>query len=463
MLKLILILIFCCLSFLVHSQRNCGTEPYKQNIIRNYPELSSRYGRTNSDSLLNEKLSRLTGMIKIPVVVHVVYNASEENLPDSLIKSQISQLNLDFSAKNKDIINVPEIFKDRIADCQIEFVLHSINRIKTNKRQFLIQSRKDGNGYKVYSPSYEPIKFSYLGGVDALPCTQYLNIWVGNITDGSDGQLLGYAAFPGGLCEYDGVVIYYKCFGVPSPYRPYDKGRTLTHELAHWLNLRHIGGDTYGGCGDDLVADTPPQKGGSDEGNKGNGYGQNYGCPNHPMVYNPECPETVAEMFMNYMDYVDDACMCMFTKKQKDRMRSLFVEGGDRSHFMNNDVANRQLLVSDNRRTDIFTPTIVEFKKYFRCKPIHDTCRYGFVFWTEIDGAKEYNVLAKKVKSNIWKTITTTNNYIKLGGLGSHILYEIKVQAVLTDESQSAESTSFVFNLKGNNPFSRFRKLQLIR
>lgn len=462
MLRPTLISILVCVFLTASAQRNCGTEFYNQNILQEYPELLGRYGRTNPDQLLDEKLQRLAGIIRIPVVVHVVYNTSEENISDELINSQIRQLNLDFSAKNQDLNNVPEVFKDRIADCQFEFVLSGVNRVKTTNQRFLIQLRQDGRGNKVYNPAYEPIKFSSFGGKNAVPCTQYLNIWVGNITDGSRGQLLGYAAFPGGLCEYDGVVIYYKCFGA-STYSPFNKGRTLTHEIGHWLNLRHIGGDKSGGCGDDFVSDTPPQKGGTTSDGKGNGYGQNFGCPNHPITFDPECAETTAEMFMNYMDYVDDACMCMFTKKQKDRMRSLFVEGGDRASLLNSTAANRQLLVRDEKRTDIFTPAITDFKKYFRCKPVHDTCRYAFVFWTQSDNVKEYKVYAKKVKSKTWKTLNTPNNYIKIGGLGSHVLYEVKVQAILDNGTYSAESIPYIFKLKGSNPFSRFKKLKLMQ
>jgi len=461
-IKQTLTILLCGLFVTVQAQRNCGTEDYNQNILKEFPELSGRYGRTNPDQLLNEKLKRLGGVIRIPVAVHVLYNKEEEKLSDEMINSQIKQLNLDFAAKNIDITNVPGEFKDRVADCQIEFELKIINKIKTEEKQFLVQFKRDRRGAKVYKPAYEPIKFSSFGGKDAMPCAQYLNIWVGNITDGSAGQLLGYATFPGGVCEYDGVVIYYKCFGQSTSYKPYNKGRTLTHEVGHWLNLRHIGGDKPGGCGDDLISDTPPQKGGSETARTGNGEGQNFGCPVHPFVYNPDCPETTAEMFMNYMDYVNDECMNMFTIKQKDRMRSLFVEGGDRASLVNGVSENKQLFVTDEKRTDNFTPVITDFKKYFHCNPVTDTCRFAFVFWTETPNAKEYKVLAKKVKAATWETMITPNTYIKLDELGSHVLYEIKVQAVLNNGKLSGESTPYIFKLKGNNPFSKLKDLKLI-
>ncbi len=98
-------------------------------------------------------------------------------------------------------------------------------------------------------------------------------------------------------------------------YAPYDKGRTTTHEVGHWLNLRHIWGDAS--CGNDLVSDTPTQQ------------TSNYGCPSFPNV---TCSSTAnGDQFMNYMDYTDDGCMNMFSLGQKSRMRSLFTFGGDRA------------------------------------------------------------------------------------------------------------------------------------
>ena len=156
------------------------------------------------------------------------------------------------------------------------------------------------------------IKFNSQGGSDVISPENYLNIWVGNI----GGGILGYAQFPGGSNSTDGVVIDTDYFGTNgTATSPFDKGRTGTHEVGHWLNLRHIWGD--GRCNrDDFVSDTPK----SDR--------PNYGCPNYPTNH---CRS--ADMTMNYMDYTNDACMQMFSNGQKDRMRALFVEGGPRASF----------------------------------------------------------------------------------------------------------------------------------
>jgi hypothetical protein len=162
--------------------------------------------------------------------------------------------------------------------------------------------------------SNDAVKFSSRGGDDAWPADQYLNIWVCNLGHG----LLGYAQFPGGPASTDGVVILYSAFGDTLTVKaPYDKGRTATHEIGHWLNLRHIWGDDNGACtGSDLVGDTPNQA------------NSNFGCPTFPHVSCSNGPN--GDMFMNYMDYTDDACMFMFTNGQRDRSYAVLQPGGAR-------------------------------------------------------------------------------------------------------------------------------------
>jgi hypothetical protein len=123
------------------------------------------------------------------------------------------------------------------------------------------------------------------------------------------GGLLGYAQFPGGPAATDGVVILNTAFGsVGTAAAPYNLGRTATHEIGHWLNLRHIWGDTEDCSGSDFVDDTP------------NAQQPNYGKPTFPHVSCNNAPN--GDMFMNYMDYVDDDAMVMFTKGQIARMQA---------------------------------------------------------------------------------------------------------------------------------------------
>lgn len=245
----------------------------------------------------------VSGVITIPVVVHVVYNTSAENISDAQILSQIAVLNEDFRRTNSD---ADEVWS-QAADTEFEFCLATrdpngqattgITRTSTSRTSF---------------SSNDNVKFNSTGGKDAWPASSYLNIWVCDLNG-----LLGYAQFPGGSASTDGVVCDYAAFGntgVASA--PFDLGRTATHEIGHWLNLRHIWGD--GGCSvDDFVDDTPVSD------------ASNGGC----AIGHISCG--TVDMVQNYMDYSDDACMNLFTQGQKDRMRVLFEAGGAKVSLLN--------------------------------------------------------------------------------------------------------------------------------
>jgi len=237
----------------------------------------------------------VTGVINIPVYVHVIYSNSTENISSTQINSQINVLNDDFRASNNDINQVPSEFAGVVADSEINFTLAGTFRHSN--------SRTSWGTNDAMKSAYPPV----------TPST-HLNIWVCNI----GGGILGYAQFPGGSSSTDGVVISPQYFGNTGYVSaPYDEGRTATHEVGHYLNLRHIWGD--GRCNrDDFVADTPTSD------------APNYGCPSYPTV---NCRSN--DMTMNYMDYVEDGCMYMFSEGQKSRMRALFASGGPRATMAN--------------------------------------------------------------------------------------------------------------------------------
>ena len=248
-----------------------------------------------------------TKTILIPVVVHVVYKDPADNVSEAQIKRQIEVLNEDFRKRNSDIRKVPAPFRKLAADARIEFRLavrdqtgsptNGITRTRSTKSSF--------------SNRTDDIKSRHKGGHTAWPTDQYLNIWVGpKIVDPIQGSLLGYAQFPGGPAATDGVVIATHAFGTGGRARaPFNKGRTATHEIGHWLNLLHIWGDDHGGCsGSDSVADTPNQSGSSS------------GVPVFPRISCSNGPH--GDLFMNYMDYTDDAGMFLFTPGQVKRMRA---------------------------------------------------------------------------------------------------------------------------------------------
>lgn len=236
----------------------------------------------------------------IPVVVHVLYNKEEHNISEQQVQSQIRVLNEDYTATNADIKKTPAVWAGLAAAAGIRFELATtdpqgnasdgILRVKTQKSSF-----GDDDG----------MKSSAMGGSDAWPTEKYLNIWVCNLGNG----LLGYAQFPGGPAETDGVVILNTAFGTEGiASAPFDKGRTTTHEVGHWLNLRHIWGDTQQCEGTDYVGDTPNQQ------------SPNFGKPEFPHLSCSNGPN--GDMFMNYMDYVDDDAMVMFTQGQVARMQA---------------------------------------------------------------------------------------------------------------------------------------------
>ncbi len=248
--------------------------------------------------------------ITIPVVVHVVYKRSSENISKTQVNSQITALNKDFRAQNADATSVPPVWQGLVADAKIEFKLakkdpdgkttDGITRTATTRDAF---------------PSFRnPVKKRSQGGAPGWPSDRYLNLWVCNL----DG-LLGYAQFPGGPARTDGVVILYSAFGTTGAVQaPFDKGRTATHEIGHWLNLRHIWADTIDCSGSDFVNDTP------------NAAGPNYGKPTFPHLSCTNGPN--GDMFMNYMDYTDDAAMFMFSPGQVTRMNATLA--GPRSSFL---------------------------------------------------------------------------------------------------------------------------------
>lgn len=237
---------------------------------------------------------------RIPVVVHVLYRDAADNISDDQIASQIEVLNEDFSAKNSDLKKIPEPFKGFIGNPGIEFFLaevdpsgastNGITRRQTSVDAFSVDDTMKADASSGKSP-WDP--------------TRYLNMWVCRLS----GGVLGYAQFPGGPPENDGVVILTSAFGRGgTAIDPFDLGRTATHEVGHYLNLSHIWGEArVPTCTDsDFVDDTPNQ------------FGPNFNKPTFPSVSCGNTPH--GDMFMNYMDYVDDDAMFMFTKHQVERI-----------------------------------------------------------------------------------------------------------------------------------------------
>jgi len=283
----------------------CGTMWVHERLRETDPGLRGRRAqlkeRVRQSIASGDALRTTQELVTIQTVVHVVYGSDEENIPDDQVTSQIDVLNLDYRAKNEDSGNVPEVWRGLVADANIEFELASedpegnptdgITRTQTERSSFGIEG--------------DPVKSPDDGGVSPWPTDRYLNIWVCNLA----GGLLGYAQFPGGPPDTDGVVILYTAFGTTGAAQdPYNLGRTATHEVGHFLNLFHIWGDSDDCSGSDEAPDTP----GAEQ--------PNYGKPEFPHVSCNNAPS--GDMFVNYMDYVDDAAMFMFTPGQVLRMNA---------------------------------------------------------------------------------------------------------------------------------------------
>ena len=289
--------------------RSCATSEVNERLLRNVEgyaesraEIENRTAR-----VLDAQVALRTGCTEIPVVVHVVYRNATENVSNAQIDSQITALNADFRATNADKASTPTVFQGLIGDARVTFKLATtdpdgnptdgITRTSTTTTPF--------------NSDTDNVKSAATGGSDAWPSDRYLNLWVcGNLRSGSGQSLLGYAQFPGGPTATDGVVVIHSGFGTTgTAAAPFNLGRTTTHEIGHWLNLRHIWGDDGTGCsGSDFVVDTPNQG------------GPNYGTPTFPSSSCSNGPN--GDLFMNYMDYTDDAAMFMFTVGQVDRMQA---------------------------------------------------------------------------------------------------------------------------------------------
>jgi hypothetical protein len=288
-------------------QRSCASYEVLQEEIRKDPARGKRLEEIEAFTqkvISNPNLLRTLadGTIEIDVNVNVLWNTSAQNISDQQIVSQIAVLNEDFAALNSDYNKTSTYNNIKSGDIKIKFVLKNTFRKQTSITAFSTNN---------------DVKISARGGLDPTNPTTTLNMWSCNLS----GGVLGYAQFPGGNSSTDGVVILYNAFGSRAKFSggtyttTYDLGRTATHEVGHWLNLRHIWGDAR--CGNDQVNDTPQHD------------AANYNCPAAGTL--SRCKGQPVEMTMNYMDYTADACMYMFTQGQGARMKAVFVAGGPRA------------------------------------------------------------------------------------------------------------------------------------
>lgn len=390
---------------------------YHKHVVKNSQLIEKRKEielfTKNWANAENSQKRNARNIITIPVVVHVIHAGEAvgtgTNISDAQVYSQIDILNEDFRLLNADSLEIGHPFWVDAADSQIEFCLaqrddggfptNGINRI-------------NGLAEFGYESWWDIDEFD----TEVKPFTQwnplsYLNIWVMSFDpDGDEATTLGYATFPDehGL-ENDGIVVRYEAFGDEGAagtggFDANHLGRTVTHEVGHYFNLLHIWGDDA--CGNDLVADTPPQE------------AENIGCPIFPYNNFNSCgSDENGEMHMNYMDYSDDGCMNMFTLGQADRMNAALF--GPRESLLNSVACQTSVSVKEkNNKTALRVfpnpaddKFIIQFNMHIESANIKLVDMAGkTVIHKSINNASEWSLDVSTFESGMYFLKTEINN-----------------------------------------------------
>jgi hypothetical protein len=410
LLLLLALAMFSRLPLNAQTFNRCGTMEYLAAQKAADPGLEARMAEIENQTqkwVAEHANERTSAVVTIPVVFHVVYNTSAQNISDAQCQYQLQQLNADYSHTNSDAGNAPSVFLSLAANTQIQFCLAQRDP-SGNPTSGIIHKSTTASSFS----SNNNVKHNANGGDDAWDRNSYLNIWICNL----GGGLLGYAQFPGGTASTDGVVVHYGSVGSiahPSSYNwsgaNYNYGRSCTHEVGHWLNLIHIWGDSN--CGNDQVADTPTQQ------------TSNFGCPSFPHVTCSNGPN--GDMFMNYMDYTDDNCMNLFSAGQTSRI------------------------------TSTINGTRVSLKTSLGCTPVTGGCNpptglnassitttAATLGWSAAAGANSYNIQYRQTGTGTWTSTTSATTSKAISGLTPSTQYEFQVQSVCSGGAGNFSASS---------------------
>lgn len=395
-MKKLITLLFVVVSLSAFSQRRtCATMDKMHQRMQADPEFAKHHEQVmkniqnaNATQPLFRSPNAPTAVVTIPVVFHVLYKNATQNVSDAQINSQLAVLNKDYRKLNTDFSTVvPAAFQPLGADMEVVFVKASID---PNGAATTGITRKSVPSSFVYEDSY------YLAaGQPAWNPTQYMNIWIGRF---SDNSLLGFAYLPSAAGQaYDGLCIGDQYFGTTgTASAPFNKGRTATHEIGHYFGLEHPWGDDNSSCGttanSDGVADTPAVD------------GPHYDCPSFPTNVNTCTSSTNGAMFMNFMDYVDDACMAFFTTGQKTIVRNT---------------------ISGTRASLLTSPALAvnNFEAYNSIKLYPNPASRYFTIHSDkinIDQVEIFSAVGQLVKS---QKVSPTNNVINIEDLATGTYY----------------------------------------
>jgi len=302
------------------SNHRCGTQTVMDELIKKYPSLKKEMEQNRQKTLQAFQqikiAQRTNATYTIPVVVHVVLS-NPATVTDAQVQSQIDVLNEDYAGLNADSTRIPAAFKPLFGKSNIRFCL-ARRDVKGDASNGIVRVTSS----TISSPGdNDPVKYTCKGGSNAWDPTKYLNIWVCQMPSG----FLGYTFFASDplsvipLVER-GFVNSFRSFGRGSiAQAPFNLGRTATHEIGHFFDLNHIWGpnncDGAQNCQDeDGIGDTPKQ------------VKCTFGAPAADSIITDSCTATAPGiMWMNYMDYVDDRAMVMYTPEQYNRMEAVLL------------------------------------------------------------------------------------------------------------------------------------------
>ena len=377
-LTTILLLLFSLTIYAQQEKQFCGTR------VPNHA-WEKKFQKLISDSKTNQRSENQSSTVyTIPIIFHVIHSGQPigtfPNISQGQINSQISVLNQDFSGNGFNSYNYPSnafinwVINQSLPSSSID----SNGRVKIADAgiQFCLAT-KDTLGNILPEPGIDRIDYNskgwtnpntfatqttlanYLNGTikpqSIWNVTKYLNVWVSD--KNSALSYLGVATYPplsgltglegAGTDLTDGIWCYTKAIGSNNLYpsgiygSPMVEGRTLTHEVGHYLGLRHIWGD--GACVTDYCDDTPPAA------------AQNVGAPSYPLNVG-SCSSPInapeGEMFMNFMDYPWDPYKYMFTTDQATRMQTAMLNSPYRNQLGTHGLCSAPLAINNFNLND---------------------------------------------------------------------------------------------------------------